>query len=107
MIRHSVAGGVATITLDSPSNRNALSTTLLRQLLEALGAPLGTLSVFGSISQKYRGAVGSFSGSTISAGYKKNYSYDPRLKFAPPPYYLNPVDTAYNRSVFAEIPAAY
>lgn len=72
-----------------------------------LGAAQGTLSVFGSISQKYRGAVGSFSGSTINSGYRKNYSYDPRLKFAPPPYYLNPVDAAYNRSVFAEVTAAY
>ena len=31
-----VEGGVATITLDSPANRNALSTALLTSLHEAL-----------------------------------------------------------------------
>lgn len=38
MIRHSVAGGIATITLDSPSNRNALSQQLISDLLAALAA---------------------------------------------------------------------
>jgi methylglutaconyl-CoA hydratase len=38
MIRHSVAGGIATITLDSPSNRNALSQQLITDLLAALEA---------------------------------------------------------------------
>lgn len=32
LVRLSVSGGVATITLDSPANRNALSSTLLAQL---------------------------------------------------------------------------
>jgi methylglutaconyl-CoA hydratase len=36
MIRHSVTGGVATITLDSPHNRNALSHALITALLAAL-----------------------------------------------------------------------
>jgi methylglutaconyl-CoA hydratase len=36
MIRHEVAGGVATITLDSPHNRNALSQQLITDLLAAL-----------------------------------------------------------------------
>jgi methylglutaconyl-CoA hydratase len=36
MIRHSVAGGVATITLDSPQNRNALSQALISSLLSAI-----------------------------------------------------------------------
>jgi methylglutaconyl-CoA hydratase len=36
MIRHTVSGGVATITLDSPHNRNALSHALITQLLVAL-----------------------------------------------------------------------
>jgi methylglutaconyl-CoA hydratase len=38
MIRHTVAGGVATITLDSPHNRNALSHALITDLLAALDA---------------------------------------------------------------------
>jgi methylglutaconyl-CoA hydratase len=32
-----VAGGVATVTLDSPHNRNALSTALITELVDALG----------------------------------------------------------------------
>lgn len=36
VVRYDVAGGVATITLDSPANRNALSPRLLHKLTEAL-----------------------------------------------------------------------
>ncbi len=36
LIRSEVRGGVATITLDSPTNRNALSSALIEQLLAAL-----------------------------------------------------------------------
>ncbi|MEQ4303597.1 enoyl-CoA hydratase family protein [Plantactinospora sp. B6F1] len=38
LVRVSTTHGVTTLTLDSPQNRNALSTALLRQLLDALGA---------------------------------------------------------------------
>ncbi|MBA3490124.1 MAG: enoyl-CoA hydratase/isomerase family protein [Longispora sp.] len=38
LVRYTVAAGVATITLDSPSNRNALSTPLIHQCVEALRA---------------------------------------------------------------------
>ncbi|MEP6560492.1 MAG: enoyl-CoA hydratase-related protein [Nakamurella sp.] len=38
LIRFDVAGGVATITLDSPANRNALSSALRSELIAALGA---------------------------------------------------------------------
>ena len=36
LVHYEVAGGVATITLDSPHNRNALSKALVTQLLDAL-----------------------------------------------------------------------
>ncbi|WP_347350312.1 enoyl-CoA hydratase family protein [Intrasporangium sp.] len=36
LVHHTVERGVATITLDSPHNRNALSDRLVRQLLQAL-----------------------------------------------------------------------
>ncbi len=36
LVHHEVADGVATITLDSPHNRNALSEALVTQLLDAL-----------------------------------------------------------------------
>lgn len=38
LIRSEVHGGVATVTLDSPTNRNALSTALIEELLAALAA---------------------------------------------------------------------
>src|SRR5882672_4845675 len=45
LIHHEVRRGVATITLDSPDNRNALSMALIRQLLEALDAAAADESV--------------------------------------------------------------
>jgi methylglutaconyl-CoA hydratase len=38
LVRSGTARGVATVTLDSPSNRNALSSALIAQLLDALAA---------------------------------------------------------------------
>src|SRR6059058_1759226 len=38
LVRTDTAGGVTTITLDSPDNRNALSAALIEQLLAALRA---------------------------------------------------------------------
>ncbi len=50
----------------------------------------GTLTVYGSIQQDARGAVGTFSGNNIVSGYSKRYLWDPRLPFYSPPYYLTP-----------------
>lgn len=47
-----------------------------------------TLTINGVIAQKYRGPVGTANGT----GYKKNYVYDERLRFLPPPYFLTPED---------------
>ncbi len=49
----------------------------------------GTLKVLGGIIQKARGPVGTFNSYTgsISTGYAKDYSYDPRLASNPPPFY--------------------
>ncbi len=41
LVRLEVSGGVATITLDSPGNANALSDQLTRQLTAALGSAIG------------------------------------------------------------------
>jgi len=58
----------------------------------AYGASLATgglkLNVTGSISQKFRGPVGS--NGTTPHGYSKNYKYDRRLLRIPPPYFLQP-----------------
>jgi methylglutaconyl-CoA hydratase len=40
LVRTATDAGVTTLRLDSPANRNALSTPLMRQLLEALGEAL-------------------------------------------------------------------
>jgi hypothetical protein len=47
----------------------------------------GIINLFGGIIQKTRGAVGTFSGSTITAGFSKNYKYDERLLLTYPPAY--------------------
>jgi hypothetical protein len=55
------------------------------------GATLGTLNMYGTIDEDWRGPVGTFNGGgTIQSGYAKNYVYDPRLVYLSPPYYLNP-----------------
>jgi Tfp pilus assembly protein PilE len=51
------------------------------------GESLGELTVHGAISQKYRGAVGTTSGT----GYIKNYNYDDRLHTIAPPSFIQPV----------------
>lgn len=51
------------------------------------GAPRGTLTIWGGLIQKYRGAVGQFDSGTgaILHGYAKNYHYDPRVTGRTPP----------------------
>jgi 7-keto-8-aminopelargonate synthetase-like enzyme len=49
------------------------------------------LNVTGSISQKYRGPVGTTGGT----GYLKNYVYDRRLTVLQPPYFLKPVSATW------------
>jgi len=64
-------------------------------------ADLGTLSVNGAIAQKFRGPV-----AMGGNGYVKNYTYDSRLKYRNPPYFLQPVDVAWKVSTQHEqVPA--
>jgi hypothetical protein len=60
------------------------------------GSPLGTLTVNGDIAQRFRGPVGTFSGSSIVTGYSKNYNYDDRLRYLEPPHFLDPVQVAWH-----------
>ena len=50
-------------------------------------SPSGYLNVYGGIVQNYRGAVGTFSGTTLASGFMKNYTYDGRFADDPPPQY--------------------
>ena len=67
------------------------------------GKPMGTITVYGAIAQKFRGPVGTF-GSSSSTGYNKNYNYDYRLFYLSPPHYLNPANQVWHKISFTEIP---
>ena len=56
------------------------------------GAQLGTLTVNGAISQKFRGPVGIVG----DHGYSKDYNYDDRLRYLAPPKFLDPVESAWH-----------
>jgi hypothetical protein len=60
------------------------------------GADLGTLTVNGAISQKFRGAVGQYGGYGGGRGYDKNYNYDDRLRYISPPHYLDPLQSGWH-----------
>ena len=68
------------------------------------GAAMGTLSVRGSIAQRWRGIVGTSSGAT---GFMKDYSYDTRLKFSGPPYFPQWTNSVWGAQTTGEIRPAY
>jgi hypothetical protein len=57
------------------------------------------------ITQEYRGAVGTFSGNppVIRTAYNENYTYDTRVKYLSPPFFLGPTLSAWQRISFSEI----
>jgi Tfp pilus assembly protein PilX len=70
-----------------------------------IGDKLGYLTIFGSMAQKFRGAVGS--GGVDGTGYLKSYNYDDALKYDPPPYFLDPTSGSWGVKTFAEVRRAY
>jgi hypothetical protein len=68
-----------------------------------LGNLLGTLSVRGSIAQRWRGIVGT----TGTTGFLKDYSYDTRLKFSGPPYFPQWTNSVWGALTTGEIKPAY
>jgi hypothetical protein len=64
------------------------------------GARLDTLTVNGAIAQKFRGPVGQFG--VTNSGYTKNYVYDNRLRFRSPPYFMDPVQSAWRTVTHTE-----
>ena len=59
------------------------------------GTVKGTLTVVGSIAQKYRGPVGTFSGSTRLTGYSKDYAFDERMLYLTPPHFIEPANAGF------------
>ena len=69
------------------------------------GATAGSdnLIINGVITQEYRGAVGTFSNGNLVTGYAKLYTYDARLKYLSPPYFLSPTSSAWGRLSYSEL----
>jgi hypothetical protein len=60
------------------------------------GAGLGDLKVTGAIAQRYRGPVGQgVDNNSVDHGYIKDYNYNDRLRYREPPYFLDPVQSAW------------
>jgi len=62
------------------------------------GPNYGTLNVFGSIAQNFRGPVGTTGGS----GYLKNYNYDTSLQSLFPPFFIPPNGATWSPSSYEE-----
>jgi hypothetical protein len=63
------------------------------------GSSYGTLSVFGSIAQNFRGPVGQSGG----VGYVKNYNYDTSLQTLFPPFFIPPNGATWSPSSYTEL----
>jgi hypothetical protein len=59
---------------------------------------LGTLNVFGSIAQNYRGPVATSGGT----GFLKNYNYDTSLQTLFPPYFIPPSGATWSPTSYEE-----
>lgn len=72
------------------------------------GGVRGTLNIYGSIAQRYRGSVaGGTADGTITVGYSKNYVYDPRLADVAPPDFLTPAVSSFDVSRYAAVAPAF
>jgi hypothetical protein len=70
-------------------------------------SPTGTLTVFGSIAQNYRGPVGTLDSSTgeVKTGYAKAYTYDWSLTSEWPPFFIPPAGSSWNPTSYRECQA--
>jgi hypothetical protein len=65
-----------------------------------------SLIINGVITQEFRGPVGTFNGGNppvLQSGYNKLYTYDSRLKYLSPPFFLTPTQSAWERISYAEL----
>jgi hypothetical protein len=68
----------------------------------AIGSSPYEITIEGSLSEDWRGPVGTGGGSSSpSTGYFKNYNYDNRLAYLSPPLYLNPGTSAWSLGVIS------
>ena len=65
------------------------------------GGSYGTLNVFGSIAQNFRGPVGLVGGT----GYSKNYNYDTSLQTLFPPFFIPPNGAIWSPTSYEECEA--
>lgn len=67
-----------------------------------IGTALGQLQVHGAIAQRFRGHIGGNISGVHSRGYTKNYTYDERAAYAPPPFMADLAVSAWGVKRFAE-----
>jgi hypothetical protein len=65
----------------------------------------GTLTVFGSIAQDFRGPIGAASNGTLTNGFGKNYHYDTSLQVLWPPLFVAPTSATWLTTTFSECKA--
>ena len=65
----------------------------------------GTIALVGSLTQKYRGAVGTFRPDTrrLLSGYLKDYSFDPRMAYDSPPHFLEPTNAGWEITAWRQV----
>ncbi len=102
-----VAGGNVVVPTTAPSSLEVDASIMALNAAFTVqnywvGPAKGTLTVYGGITQKRRGPVGTFSSSSGKqlSGYTKNYHYDRRLLSMIPPYF--PVTGDYVSLVWQE-----
>lgn len=72
------------------------------------GKSMGTLTLWGSLAQFWRGPVGTGNGTgVVSTGYKKNYNYDERLATNTPPEFLSPSTTSWTSGRVTAAPPGF
>lgn len=115
-VRHYTKNGVTHASCDKDTNTSKQVNYIEAAMLAlqhsfmvdqwACGTNLGTLTLKGGMTQKFRGVVGTSGGSYGSTGYTKDYNYDYRLRYLTPPHFLTPSLTGWRLSRYREqVPA--
>lgn len=103
---------------DNGSRTNMMNPTIEAAMLavghvieiqnERFGEDRGTLTVRGSMAQRFRGGMGGSRDTSVARGYDKVYEYDSRLRYLSPPHFLDPSVTNFGVRSWAEVqPATY